>query len=113
MLIEERIKNFLDTEFAESDVKVYLETPQTLPASFIVFDLIGRGESDYIEGTTFEFVSYAPSKYEAAILDEQVRDAMRKFHETTDISVKLGGGNNAPDTSLKRYRYRCYFNLYI
>ena len=112
MLIEERVKNFLDVEFAEENIKVYLETPETLPSSFIVFQLISRGKFDHVNAATLEFRSYAPSKYEAAVLDEKLRTALEKFHEETDVTCKIGGGNDDPDTTLKRYRYRCYYNLY-
>lgn len=112
MLIEQRVKEFLDVEFAEDEIGVYLETPKTLPATFIVFQLIERGKENQINACTLEFRSYAPSKYEAAVLDEKVREAMETLNETTDITAQLGGGNDNPDTSLKRYRYRCYFNLF-
>ena len=112
MLIEQRVKEFLDVEFAEDEIGVYLETPETLPSTFIVFQLISRGKENQVNAATLEFRSYAPSKFEAATLDEKVRDAMEKLNSTTDISCRLGGGNDNPDTSFKRYRYRCYFNLY-
>lgn len=112
MLIEERVKGFLDAEFADDEIQVYLEIPKTIPSSFVVFQLIERGRENLINACTLEFRSYAPSKYEAALLDEKVRDAMDKLHETTDITTQLGGGNDNPDTSLKRYRYRCYYNLF-
>lgn len=112
MLIEQRVKEFLDVEFAEDNIGVYLEIPEKLPSSLVVFTLIGRGKENHINEVTLEFLSYAPSKYESALLDEKVREAMEKLNETTDITASLGGGNDAPDTSLKRYRYRCYFNLY-
>lgn len=113
MLIEQRVKDFLDVEFAEDQIGVYLEVPETLPASFIVFQLIERGNENKINAVTLEFRSYAPSKYESAVLDEKVREAMDKLNETTDITSKLGGGNDDPDMNLKRYRYRCYYNLYF
>lgn len=112
MLIEEKVKNFLDGEFAEENIGVFLEIPETLPSSFIVFQLIGRGRENLVNEATLEFRSYAPSKYEAAVLDEKLRTALDKFHEESDVSCKLGGGNDDPDTVLKRYRYRCYYNLY-
>ena len=112
MLIEERVKGFLDAEFADDEIKVCLEIPKDIPSSFVVFQLIGGGRENLIDACTLEFRSYAPSKYEAALLDEKVRDAMDKLNETTDITTQLGGRNDNPDTTLKRYRYRCYYNLF-
>lgn len=113
MLIEERVKSFLDVEFSEDNIGIYLETPAELPASFVVFQTVERTKENLINGVTLEFLSYAPSKYESAVLDEKVREAMEKLNKTTDITASLGGGNDSPDTSLKRYRYRCYYNLYF
>lgn len=112
MLIEQRVKGFLDVEFAEDEIGVFLEIPKPLPATFVVFQLIERGKENQIDACTLEFRSYAPSKYEAAVLDEKVREAMERLNETTDISARLGGGNDNPDTNFKRYRYRCYYNLF-
>ena len=36
MLIEERVKGFLDAEFADDEIKVYLEIPESIPSSFVV-----------------------------------------------------------------------------
>ena len=112
MLIEERIKNFLEVEFSDDAIGIYLEFPKEMPSSFIVFQVIERGKENQINAVTLEFRSYAPSKYESALLDEKVREAMEKLNETTDITASIGGGNDDPDTTVKRYRYRCYYNLY-
>lgn len=116
MLIEQVVKQYLDGVFtgegSDEGVDVYLETPETLPASFIVFRLADRGKENQINAVTLEMMSYAPSKYEAALLDEKLRDAMDNIITLPDISCRFGGGNDSPDTSLKKYRYRCYYNLY-
>ena len=112
MLIEETVKSYLDDVLEDLDVGIYVETPNELPGKFIVLQVINRGKENQINEVTMEFRSYAPSKYEAALLDEAVREAMENIVVLPDISSHLGGGNDNPDTVLKRYRYRCYFNLY-
>ena len=112
-MIEERVRNFLDAEFAEDSIPVLLEMPEQIPDTFIIFERIDIGRTDYINAVTLEFRSYAPSKYKAAVLDEKLRLAMDKLHETSDITCELGGGNDNTDTEFKRYRYRCYYNLYF
>lgn len=109
-MIEQTVKEYLDTVL--EDVKVFLEIPKQMPDKFILFQLIDRGIENRINEVTLEFRSYAPTKYEAALLDEKLRDAMESMHEGTDISCHLGGGNDDPDTTLKKYRYRSYYNLY-
>lgn len=109
-MIEETVKSYLETVF--EDIPIYLETPKDMPEKFIVFQLIDRGKENYINAVTLEFRCFAGSKYDAALLDESLRNAMEAFHEGTDISCHLGGGNDDQDSVLKKYRYRSYFNLY-
>ena len=109
MLIEQKVKEYLDTEL---DVPVYLETPKNLPSQYIVFTVISRGKEDHINNVTIEFMSYADSKFDAATLDEKVREAMENIVTYPDISCHFGGGNDSPDNTVKKYRYRCYFSLY-
>lgn len=111
-MIEETVKNYLDTVFADDGIPVYLETPKNLPDKFIVFQLIDRGKENYINEATIEFRSYAGSKYDAAVLDETLRNALETWNEGSDITLHLGGGNDDQDSILKKYRYRCYYNLY-
>lgn len=112
MLIEQTVKEYLDTVYANTGIGVYLEIPKSMPDKFIVFQLIDRDEENLIDEVTIEFRSYAPSKLEAATLDESLREAMKTLHEGSSITCKLGGGNDDTDTVLKKYRYRCYYNLY-
>lgn len=108
-MIETTVKTYLDT--ALEGIPVYLETPKNTSGTFIVFQLIERGKENLINEATLEFRSYADSKYDAAALDEALREAMDTLNES-DITAKLGGGNDDTDTTLKKYRYRCYYNLY-
>lgn len=109
-MIEVTVKEFLET--ALEGIPVYLETPNPLPEKFIVFQLIDRGIDNRINEVTLEFRSFADSKYDAALLDEALREAMDTMSEGTDITCHLGGGNDDQDATLKKYRYRCYYNLY-
>ncbi len=108
-MIEVTVKTYLESVL--EGVSIYLETPEDVSGKFIVFQTIDRGEENQINEVTLEFRSYADSKYEAAVLDESLREAMKTFNEG-DITAHLGGGNDDTDTTLKKYRYRCYYNLY-
>ena len=92
-------------------VSVYMETPKDISGKFIVLQLIDREKTNLIDAATIEIKSYADSKYDAAVLDESVRGAMEDLNQS-DITAKIGGGNDDTDTVLKKYRYRCYYNLY-
>lgn len=109
-MIEVTILNYLKTKLSMSDI--YLEIPKSIPDEFIVFQVVDRERENLIDAVTVEIYSYSTSKENACALDESVRNAMYDFTEEDDISAsRLGGGNDAHDTTLKRYRYRCYFNI--
>ena len=109
-MIEERIKTYLDT--ALQGTPIYLEVPKTMPGKFIVFQIADGGRTNRIDAVTLEFNSYADSKYDAAVLDESLREAMDSINDGTDITCKINTRSDSQDSTLKKYRYRCYYNLY-
>lgn len=109
MLIEQTVKSYLDETLERN---VYLEMPNNMPNVFVVFHIVDRGKVDQINAATLEFYSYAPSKYEAAMLDETLREVMDEIAAYRDVSCRFGGGNDDFDMQYKKYRYRCYYNLY-
>lgn len=110
MLIEQTVLEYLQEALDMEEV--YLEIPREIPETFVVFRVIDRGLSNQINEVTIELSSYADTKYNAAVLDNQVREAMTNIVSLASISCRFGGGNDNPDTTLKLPRYRCYFNLY-
>lgn len=110
MLIEQTVIEYLQGELNINEV--YPEIPNPIPEKFVVLRVIDRRYTDKINSVTVELLSYAPSKYEAAVLDENVREAMNDIIKLDNISCRFGGGNDNPDTTLKIPRYRCYFNLF-
>lgn len=111
MLIEKVVLDYLKTELDTDNV--YVEVPYPMPDEFVTIQTTGRGKENQINAVTLDIRSYAETKYEAAVLDEKVREAMEKIIELDNISSsKLGGGNDSPDTTTKRHRYRCFYNLF-
>ncbi len=109
-MIEYIISNYL-REALHMDA-VYLETPKTMPDECVVFHIVDRSRERMIDAVTVELYSYGKTHEKAAELDERVRGAMYDITGLDEVSAsRLGGGNDAPDTTLKRYRYRSYFNL--
>lgn len=91
---------------------VFLETPKSFSGDFVVLQIVDRSQENHVDAVTAAIYSYADSKLDSATLDERVRKAMEDFDEVTDISsCRISGGNDAPDTALKKYRYRSYFNI--
>lgn len=110
MLIEPIVLSYLQ---AKLDVPVFMEIPAHPTDTFVTIQKIDAGERDHIFAVTLEIHSYAQSKFEAAELDDKVREAMENIVELDAISAsKFGGGNDAPNTSTKMYRYRSYYNLF-
>ena len=109
-MIEKTILNYLMEKLDMTDI--FLELPNDFPDTFIVFRVIDRGLEDHINAVTVEFMSYGKTKLEAAELDERLREAMLNIVELPEISCHFGGGNDNPDITLKRPRYRAYFNLF-
>lgn len=112
MLIEPIVLSYLQAKIP--DVNISMEIPPDHPDEFIVMTRTGSGKDNHIDAVTLEFHSYAPSKYEAAVLDERVKTAMDSIIELDAISAsRFGGGNDAPNTATKCYRYRSYYNLFF
>ena len=109
-MIEKIVLDYLKDKLNMSEI--YLETPKVLPSEYILFTVVDRDRANLIDAVTIEFYSYSTSKLNACLLDELVRKAMYDITDLANVSAsRLGGGNDAFDTTLKKYRYRCYFNI--
>lgn len=112
-MIELIVKDFLETKMA---VPVLLEVPKDPPASFIIIEKTGGGQTNYIKSAVLAIKSYAASMYVAAQLNEELKTAMLDGNEglitSPDIvSVHLNSDYNYTDTSEKRYRYQAVFDV--
>ena len=109
-MIETKILDYLQRTL--DTTYVYLETPKTSHASFVVFQIVDRTRTNMIDAVTVRLWSYGKTKEDAAILDDEVRKAMYDITDLTDISsATLGGGADDYDTALNKYRYSSYFNI--
>lgn len=116
-MIEIVVYNYLKAKMP--DIEIGFEIPAEHSDSFIVIRKMNSGISDHIEAITLEFHCHAPSKYEAAALDAELKKVMLGDDTTPGIvsldaisSCKYGGGNDAPNTNIKAYRYRSYYNIF-
>ena len=111
MIIEAVVLAYLKQKLNTDEV--YMEIPEKLGGSFVTIQRVDASKRNLINAATLEIQAYAPTKYECALLDEQVREAMDNFAEEPEISAsKFGGGNDSANTQIKKYRYRCYYNIY-
>lgn len=106
-MIEEVILGYLD---AALSVPCFMEMPEDESDSFVVIEKIGSSIANRITKATFAIQSYGASLYDAAALNEQVKEAMEDLVERDDISkVELNSDYNYTDTALKHYRYQAVF----
>lgn len=108
-MIEIIIKTFLDKHLT---VPVYLERPENAPNRFVLFEKTGSDKSNHLASTTIAFQSYAESMYEAAKLNEEVKDAVEALILLDEVrGINLNGDYNFTDTTTKQYRYQAVYDI--
>lgn len=108
-MIELIIKKHLEKILS---VPVYLEHEEKMPESFVIFEKTSGGYKNKINSASFAFQSYGKSMYEAARLNEELKDAVFKLVENNNIGgVRLNSDYNFTDTLAKRYRYQAVFDI--
>ena len=94
------------------DVPVFMEEPESPPASYVVLEKTGSTRSNQIETAVMAAQSYGRSLLEAARLNVNVKQAREEARELDSIgSVKLNSDYNFTDPETMRYRYQCVFNI--
>lgn len=112
-MIEDVIKNFLESKLT---VPVLMEIPKSPASQFVVIEKTGGGQENYINSSILAVKSYAPSLFEAAQLNEQVKEWMLDGVEgaitLSEIArIRLDSDYNYTDTTSKRYRYQAVFDI--
>lgn len=108
-MIEQRLLEYLNSSLA---VPCYMEMPESPTGQFVIIEKTGSSITNRITKANFAIQSYADSLYDAAALNEQVKEAMESMLELDTISkVELNSDYNFTDTNLKAYRYQAVFVL--
>ena len=108
-MIEVVIKNYLDGHLS---VPSFLERGPNVPKSFVLFEKTSSAKRNHITSATFAFQSYAPSMYEAAKLNEEVKRVVESMIELNEIGhIGLNADYNFTDTETKEYRYQAVFDI--
>ena len=108
-MIELIIKKHLEDNL---DVPIFLEMQEKMPDSFVIFEKTSGGQKNLINSATFAFQSYADSMYEAAKLNEELKEAILKLRWSKEVGgVKLNSDYNFTDISTKKYRYQAVFDI--
>lgn len=116
-MIEKTVYDYL-TECL--DVPVFTELPEVpsedypaWPEKFIVLEKVGDSVTNHIHAASIAIQSYSISRlFDAASLDETVRDAMDGLITLPEIgSCRMASNYNFTDTRTKRYRYQSVFDI--
>lgn len=108
-MIETTIKEFLDSHLS---VPVFLERQDEMPDSFVLFEKTSGGKRNQLSSSTFAFQSYEKSMYEAAKLNEELKEAVEDMIVLNEISgIKMNSDYNYTDTTTKEYRYQAVFDI--
>ncbi len=109
-MIELSILNHLKTTLQPTTVTT--EIRQNMPDSFIYVEKTGSSQNDRLFHATFAVQSYAPSIYEAMVLNDTVKSAMFEAESLPDVTrVELNSDYNYPDLSTKKPRYQAVFDI--
>lgn len=108
-MIEIVIKEFLDGHLS---VPSFLERQNKMPERYVLFEKTSGGTNNFLLSSTFAFQSYAPSLYEAACLNTELKEVIQSIIELDVISkIKLNSDYNFTDTETKEYRYQAVFDI--
>lgn len=108
-MIESIIKQYLDSHLS---VPSFLEQSGEMPDSYVLFEKTGSSKRNYLSSSTFAFQSYAKSMYDAAKLNEELKEVVENMIELNEISnVQLNSDYNFTDTTTKEYRYQAVFDI--
>lgn len=108
-MIELMILNYLTDHLS---VPSFLEHQKNEPKRFIIFEKTSSSKNNYLPSATFAFQSYAESMYEAAKLNNELKEVIENMIELDEISgIRLNSDYNFTDTEIKRYRYQAVFDI--
>ena len=108
-MIEQIVRDYLEEQLG---IPVRMEEEAGLPEEYIVVEKTGSGQTNHIKRATLAVQSYSSSLYQAASLNERVKEAMEKIIEMDDISkCELNSDYNYTDTARKKYRSQAVFDI--
>ena len=110
-MIEKTVLKYLSEKLV--DIPVYMEHQKNDPQTFVILEKTGSSRENYIKRSTFAIQSYAPSMYEAATMNEEIKAAMLNSLITLGsvAKVDLNSDYNYTDTTTKTYRYQAVFDI--
>lgn len=113
-MIEKTVLDYLISKNLSAGTGVYMEVPLNPPDKYIVIEKTGSSRYNRINQAMLAIKSYSKkSLEEAAMLNEEVLEAMDAITELTEIfRAELNSDYNYTNYETKEYRYQAVYNLY-
>lgn len=118
-MIEKIVYDYLASKLS---VPVFMELPEVpsadysaFPTEFVVIEKVGGDITDKIPSASIACQSYSlTSLYNAAALNETLHGVMDVMaaNVTAISECKMTADTNFTDTSTKRYRYQCLYEIF-
>lgn len=94
-------------------VPVYMVQPIEKPKTYVVMDKIGSGRKDKLPRTSIAFQSYSDTKYNTALLNQKVIEAVDSMIDLNIISrIEFDSDYPYNDLVTKQDRYQAVFDIY-
>ena len=109
-MIAKTLIDFLNND-EDLDTPAYMEVPTEL-TDFVLLDQTGTETQNHITTTTIAIQSYGASLWDAMLLNEKVKDSMKRFACLGSVArVELETDYNFTNTETKQYRWQAVFNI--
>ena len=110
MIVEEVIKKHLDKHLKAPS---FFEFEEHMPDEFVMVERIGGGRNDKLPNARFAIQSYSNTLFEAALLNQEVKNVMDLITEQNEVSgVRLVSDYNFTDIETRKYRYQAVYEIY-
>lgn len=107
-MIEKTVLDYLTSKMTEP---IYTER-NGQKGKFYIIEKVGGGETNHIKRASIVVQSLADSMYDAALMNESVKEVMKDIVALPEVSsCKLDSDYNFTDTTTKKYRYQAVFDL--
>ena len=108
-MVEKIVKDYLQGSL---NISVRLEEEGGLGKEYVLIEKTGSSGDNYIRSATLAIQSFSSSLCGAAMLNERVKETMKKIIELDDICrCELNSDYNYTDTARKKYRYQAVFDI--
>jgi hypothetical protein len=109
-MIEITVREFLLKKLVSCPV--FMEEPEEIPPRYIILEKVGGGKSNGLKSATIAIQSYGASLEDAAMLNEEVKEALEDIDNQDPISsAELNSDYNFTDTETHRYRYQAVYDI--